>query len=36
MARDRVGLASWEEMTVAEQDRLLEKKIWLGEVYAAW
>ena len=36
MARERVGLASWEELSVAEQDKLLEKKIWRKDVYQAW
>jgi len=36
MARDQVGVAVWEEMTVAEQDKLLERKIWNADVYRAW
>eukprot|EP00598_Pedospumella_elongata_P000336 CAMPEP_0184972874 /NCGR_PEP_ID=MMETSP1098-20130426/4811_1 /TAXON_ID=89044 /ORGANISM="Spumella elongata, Strain CCAP 955/1" /LENGTH=341 /DNA_ID=CAMNT_0027495261 /DNA_START=44 /DNA_END=1069 /DNA_ORIENTATION=- len=36
MARECVGLASWEELSVAEQDKLLEKKIWRKDVYQAW
>ena len=36
MARERVGLASWEELDTAEQDKLIEKQIWQVEVYNAW
>lgn len=36
MARDRVGLASWEELEPTEQARLLEQEIWKPAVYAAW
>lgn len=36
MARERVGLATWEEMSEQEQDKLIEQKIWLSAVYNAW
>eukprot|EP00428_Durinskia_dybowskii_P063030 CAMPEP_0170384016 /NCGR_PEP_ID=MMETSP0117_2-20130122/15778_1 /TAXON_ID=400756 /ORGANISM="Durinskia baltica, Strain CSIRO CS-38" /LENGTH=349 /DNA_ID=CAMNT_0010639747 /DNA_START=34 /DNA_END=1083 /DNA_ORIENTATION=+ len=36
MARNRVGLASWEELEPSEQAKLIEKKIWLSEVHSAW
>lgn len=36
MARDRVGLASWEELEPAEQGKLIERCIWKADVYEAW
>lgn len=36
MAREMVGLATWEELTEAEKTKLLEKKIWLHSVYDSW
>lgn len=36
MARERVGLATWEELPAAEQDRLIERCIWQPAVHAAW
>lgn len=36
MARERVGLATWEEMPPSEQDKLITAQIWDATVYAAW
>jgi hypothetical protein len=36
MARDRLGLATWEELEPAEQRRLIEREVWRREVHEAW
>lgn len=36
MARDRVGLATWEELSKEEQDKLLALEIWKQENYEKW
>lgn len=36
MARERVGLASWEELEPSEQSKLIEREVWKREVYEAW
>lgn len=37
MARDRVGLAEWEEvLTEEEKQKLIEREIWKQDVYEQW
>jgi capsule polysaccharide export protein KpsC/LpsZ len=36
MARDRVGLATWEDFPEEEKEKLLEMEIWKREVYERW
>ena len=36
MSRDRVGLATWEDLSPEEQDKLIEMEIWKQEVYEKW
>jgi hypothetical protein len=36
MARDRVGLTTWEDFPEEEKEKLLEMEIWKKEVYEQW
>lgn len=36
MSRDRVGLATWEELSTEEQEKLLAQEIWKQENYEKW
>ena len=36
MARNRVGLGSWEYLTSEEREKLIEMQIWKQEVYDQW
>ena len=33
MARDRIGLASWEDLSETEKNKFIEMEIWRKEVY---
>lgn len=36
MSREKVGLATWEEMDETIRHKLIEREIWKSDVYAAW
>jgi hypothetical protein len=36
MARDRMGLVTWEDLAEEEKEKLLGTEIWKREVYEQW
>ncbi len=36
MARQRVGLGTWEELPESEKEALIERRIWEAPVHAQW